>query len=93
MNAAGSKGNSLANKYRDKGLRVIAIDVDGRSLDQSLEKWRAAGADFYLYDMDMNCLQPFYKNVPGFPYNIAIKEWKGREISDNEASIKAEFGF
>lgn len=93
MNAAGKKGNGIANKYRSKGLRVVAIDITDYSQTKSIEKWKAAGADFYLYNMDMNCLEEFYKRPPGYPYNLAIKEWKKVEIGDTETSIKNAFGF
>lgn len=93
MNAAGKKGSGIANKYRSRGLRVVAIDITGYSQTKSLEKWIEAGADFYLYDKDMNCLEPFYKNAPGYPYNVAIKKWKGTETYDTEESIKSQFGF
>lgn len=99
MNAAGIKGSGLANKYRSKGLRVIAVDADGRSLGDSTKKWKAVGADFYLYDGNMNCLRKlkqFSNSNPfsyGFPYDLAIKEWEGKKIYATEEDIKNAFGF
>lgn len=92
MNVAGGKGEGVANKYKNKGLRVVAVDIDGSQKKESEKKWKEAGADFYLYDKDMNCLQMFYKDAPGFPYNVAIKEGKGKQIYDTEDGVKSAFG-
>lgn len=92
MSAAGN-GSNIANKYKAKGLRVIAIDIDGNSKEGSQTKWRQAGANFYLYDKDMNCFKSFYASAGGYPYNAAIKEWVGKSISDSEDAVKTAFGF
>lgn len=96
MEAAGIKGSKLASKYRSKGLRVIAVDANGGDLQGSISKWKVAGADFYLYDGNMNCFKEFYKSTPGYPYNLAIKEWKKKQINTNqptEGDINSAFGF
>ena len=95
MNAAGSNGGKIASKYRDKGLRVIAIDVDGRQKASSQQKWKDAGADFYIYDSDGNCFRHFFTGG-GVPHNVAIKEWKSEYIGGGdvgESEVKNAFGF
>ncbi len=95
MNVAGSKGDKVASRYRNKGLRVIAIDLDGSAKSESQSKWKGSGADYYLYDRDMNALQPFFKPSAGFPYNATIKEWKDKPLGAgvSEAQIVSAFGF
>ena len=94
MNAAGKKGSGIANKYRSKGLRVVAIDITGYSPTKSLEKWIEAGADFYLYDGEANCFKPLYNHVQAYPYNSCVKEWKNNKTySFNEDYVKNIFNF
>ncbi len=74
------------------------VDVASNSqLKESISKWKAAGADFYFYSLDMNCLEKFYKGTPGYPYNVFIKDWEklkaGHNELANETSIKNAFGF
>jgi hypothetical protein len=94
LHLAGSNGDKIASKYRDKGLRVVAIDIEGSQKGASQAKWKSVGADFYLYDKDMNCLQPFYKSAGGYPYCVAIKD--GVIVANNvrsEAQVTSAFGF
>lgn len=93
MNAAGSNSGKLASKYRSKGVRLVAVDANGVNKAGSEQKWKAAGADFYLYDNNMNCFEKFYKSVPGVPYNMAIKAWQSTAIDTDESSINWGFGF
>ncbi|MGP1438943.1 MAG: hypothetical protein ACTTKH_07725 [Treponema sp.] len=85
-------GNNIADKYKDKGLRVIVVDTDGRKHDFSEAKWKAAGANFPLYDRFGNCFEPIYKDVKGYPSRLCIKEWQGTKIF-YESEIKSIFEF
>lgn len=94
---AGIKSGKLANKYKTKGLRVVAIDIDTTpyiDFAGSQEKWRKAGADFYLYTMEMNCFTHFKDSQKGYPQVYAIKEWERTDFWPcNEDKLKELFGF
>ena len=88
-------GGHIADKYRSKGLRVMAVDRDGRSQAGSEAKWRAAGANFPLYSNFSNSFEAIYKDVKGYPSRICVKEWQGTKIMvmDYEGELKRIFGF
>lgn len=101
MEAAGCNGDDIANKYKEQGLRVIAIDVDGGSYGGSEQKWRAAGANFPLYKKD-NCSFEEAKTsddksclrVEEFPTNRAVQKWVVSQIRDySESGIRGVFDF
>lgn len=94
-------GGHVQDKYRGKGLRVIALDVDGQRKELSEAKWKKAGANFCLYDAaggeaNFNCFGKF-SNAPHFPYNSTIRN--GRAITTDfgypnaDSVISGDFGF
>lgn len=96
MDAAGSNGSNIANKYKSKGLRVIAVDKDGQSKEESVLKWKAAGANYPLYTFSNEfsfSYAPFFAQMQGYPYNVAIKNWKPTQINATEIDIKYHFDF
>lgn len=101
MRLAGSKGSGFANKYKNQGLRVIAVDVDGTQLALSEGKWKDEGADYYLYHDDgMICFKKLYGHIGAFPTSKFIKEWsvvrewKGApKPEDAEKDLKSTFSF
>lgn len=92
MHEAGN-GNHIADKYKSKGLRVVVVDKDGRSHALSEDKWRAAGANFPLYNRFNNSFSPIYGDVHGYPSRICVKEWQKEKIYNCESEIKRIFGF
>ncbi|MGP1520518.1 MAG: InlB B-repeat-containing protein [Treponema sp.] len=88
-------GNHIADRYKSKGLRVMAVDKDGRLHDASEAKWKATGASFPLYSRLQNSFQPIYENISGYPSRICVKEWQGTKITvmDYEGELKRIFGF
>lgn len=97
LNLAGIKGDKVASKYRSKGLRVVAIDTDGTQKSESMSKWKASGADYYLYDTDMNCLITIYKGLTDgyYPFSFTIKDGKGKALSRGSevSGVETTFGF
>lgn len=96
MGVAGSSGKNVANKYKDKGLRVIAVDRDATATDESVKKWKVSGANYPLYTKDNNSFASFYRNISGYPTCHLIKDWKivatyNAEL--NESHVKEAFGF
>ena len=88
-------GNHIADRYKSKGLRVMAVDKNGRLHDASEAKWKVAGASFPLYSRLQNSFQPIYENISGYPSRICVKEWQGTKIMvmDYEGELKRIFGF
>lgn|GEM_PF-1184239 len=93
MRSAGSKGGNIADKYKNKGLRTISIDIDGTQQIESEKKWKNAGANFPLYTRQACCFYPLYKDVKNYPYNGAVKEWQVTKIYASEELVKNAFGF
>ena len=87
-------GNHIADRYKSQGLRVMAVDRDGRSQAGSEAKWKAAGAGFPLYSNFSNSFEAIYKDVKGYPSRICVKEWQGTKIMvmDYEGELKRIFG-
>ena len=92
MHEAGN-GKHIAEKYKNKGLRVIAVDRDGRKHAGSEAKWSAAGANFHLYNRNNNCFATFYRDISGYPSYVCVKEWQKNTITGTESEIKNIFGF
>lgn len=93
LRSAGSKGGNIADKYKNKGLRTISIDIDGTQQIESEKKWKNAGANFPLYTRQACCFYPLYKDVKNYPYNGAVKEWQVTKIYASEELVKNAFGF
>lgn len=99
MSAAGNRGK-LVEKYKNQGLRVIAVSSDlSNDYDEKfIAKWKAAGAKgkYLSYTPDNIVFKPFFNNIKGFPTNILIKEWKDSRMAfppEYEAELKKAFGF
>jgi len=94
LNRAGKVGR-IAEKYSGKGLRVIAIDVQGGVPDGCVHKWREAGANYPLYDRVWNDFMSFYEAAPkGYPRNLVIKKGNATMLYNGvEAEIRQFFGF
>ena len=97
---AGSAKGDIANKYKDKGLRVVAVDRDGSQIAQIVEKWKTAGANYPLYTVDYCSFASFYEKLDSYPTSYFIrdltllKEVKGNiKDTEAEAEIKKIFGF
>lgn len=102
MNLAGSAGGNVANKYKDKGLRAIAVDKDNSQITETVKKWKAAGANYPLYTVDYCSFASFYEKLDSYPSSYFIKDFvlleevKGNIADDGkeaEEKIKKLFGF
>jgi len=72
LNAAG-KSEKLATKFKNKGLRVVAIE-DSKERSQNLynpagalAKWKDSGRGYNMYTSEHNCLNFMNKNCAGYP--------------------------
>lgn len=96
MGAAGNKGK-LVEKYKNQGLRVIAISGDKPTDKDFIAKWKAAGAKgkYLSYTPDNIVFKPFFETVTGYPTDILIKEWKASQMTtiQFETELKKAFGF
>lgn len=96
MNLAGSASGNVADKYKDKGLRAIAVDKDGTSIEGAVEKWKAAGANYPLYTVDSCSFAQFYEKLDTYPSSYLIKDFKlvkGPTPGITDEDIKTAFGF
>lgn len=97
LNLAGIKGDKVASKYRSKGLRVVAIDSDGTKKSEATSKWKASGADYYLYDKNMNCLISLYEKLSDgyYPFSFTIKDGEGKALTrgGEVSGVEITFGF
>ena len=95
LKLAGTTGN-LAEKYKAQGLRTIAVDRDGSQIAQSVEKWKAAGANYPLYTVNYCSFAEFYKGLDSYPTHYLIKDFtllKEFKTGITEPEIKSQFGF
>lgn len=98
MNLAGSASGNVANKYKDKGLRAIAVDKDNSQITETVKKWKAAGANYPLYTVNYCSFAPFYEKLDSYPSSyfikdfVLLKEVKGN-LEEGEEEIKKAFGF
>ena len=93
LNAAGNQGHIL-EKYKDQGLRAVAIDFYPGVYAGAEEKWRDAGASYPLYTLTYNCLWNYIGQPTGFPHCVCVKEdrkWFFHQ--PNPAQIRDYFGF
>lgn len=96
LNLAGSGGGDVANKYKNNGLRVVAVDRDGSQTAESVKKWKTAGANYPLYTRDYCSFASFYKGLDTYPTSYFIKDLTLlKEIKGNfdEEAVKSVFGF
>ena len=91
MRELGNEGR-IADRYKGRGLRVIAVDKDGREHDASEAKWKAAGAGFPLYSKNGNSFATIYGDVKGYPSRLCVKEWQKKKVF-SESEMKNFFGF
>lgn len=98
LNLAGSANGNVANKYKNKGLRVIAVDKDASQIEETVKKWKTAGANYPLYTVDYCSFVSFYEKLDTYPSSYLIKDFTlVKEIKGNptagETDIKNAFGF
>jgi len=96
LKLAGSGGANLTDKYKDKGLRVVAVDRDGSQINETVKKWKAAGANYPLYTVNYCSFAQFYKDLDSYPTSYFIKNLTLlKEIKGNcsEEDVKNTFGF
>lgn len=101
LGAAGKEGG-IAEKYKDKGLRVIVL---GSRTDKALlDKLKTFKLDCPLYSVDNNVFannKKFFNLKAGIPQDSCIVKGKKKagnvgkigEASAYEPYIKAAFGF
>ena len=81
LNSAGSKGEDIAQKFKNRGLRVVAMEDEnaGNLFEPNLacNKWNDSGRGYNMYTSQNNCL---YRHCKGsnvsYPNVHFIKENK-----------------
>lgn len=91
-------GKHLATEhFKQQGLRVVSVCVDGRNLSQAFKKWKDSGKNYPMYTHENNCLYGFFK-VNSLPYSYCITKGKadtGKGNDDAERhieNVKKTFG-
>jgi len=101
LKGAGTKGEDLAQKFKDKGLRVVMLEDEETGLSDlnlALKKWKDSGRGYNMYTSKNNCLYPLCKNGNGgIPRACYIKD--GQKVGENTGAqreyasiIKKYFG-
>lgn len=70
-------GENLAQKFKDKGLRVVALEDGGSGLYNprgAREKWNTSGRGYNMYTSKNNCFYEFCKPGEAVPQVYFFKE-------------------